>query len=385
MADTSRVGLYMVEEVTWGTTPASALTELRKTSVNFKPIIETTRSQEIISDAQVRDSIKTGEAAEGDIGTELSYGSYDKLYEGLLRATWPAAVTQTASTISAASADNSFNDSGSGFVTAGFVPGQFIRTSGFTNAANNGYFVVVSVAAGKMVVVGATLVVEAAGTSRTIKGTALSNGTTAKSYTIEQTFLNEAGTTHFLAYKGMRVGSAGFEFAPASIATGSFNFTGRSATSAAATAGTGAAVAPTTTDVMNAVGDVKFMQENGAAIQVTSVQMNVENELRRKEAVGTAGAIGIGQGQFVVSGSITLYLEDRTLIDKAIAQTASSFAWVVADAAGNAYGFHIPRLKFGQPDMPVGGNSQDIMLTLPFEGLRSPTLAKTLYLTRIPA
>jgi hypothetical protein len=47
-------------------------------------------------------------------------------------------VTITATTISAAASDNSFNDSGSGFVTAGFAVGDRVRVSGFTGSlANN--------------------------------------------------------------------------------------------------------------------------------------------------------------------------------------------------------------------------------------------------------
>ncbi len=46
--------------------------------------------------------------------------------------------TITAITISAAAADNSFNDSASGFVTAGFAVGQLVTISGFTgDTANN--------------------------------------------------------------------------------------------------------------------------------------------------------------------------------------------------------------------------------------------------------
>lgn len=74
--------------------------------------------------------------------------------------------TLTAATISAASADNSFNDSGNNMP---FVyPGATVIAAGFTNAANNGSFPVVSRTAGKIVVSGGTLVLEAAGSSRTL-------------------------------------------------------------------------------------------------------------------------------------------------------------------------------------------------------------------------
>lgn len=76
----------------------------------------------------------------------------------------------TAATISAASGDNSFNDSANGFATAGFAVGDRVQVTGFaTNAANNALpAVIVSVVAGKIVVSGAALVTEAAGASVTI-------------------------------------------------------------------------------------------------------------------------------------------------------------------------------------------------------------------------
>lgn len=47
-------------------------------------------------------------------------------------------VTITAATISAQASDNSYNDSGAGFVTAGFAVGNRVKVAGFTgNVANN--------------------------------------------------------------------------------------------------------------------------------------------------------------------------------------------------------------------------------------------------------
>lgn len=83
-----------------------------------------------------------------------------------------ATVTITAATISAA-ADNSYNDSGSGFVAAGFTVGMHVRVTGFTgNVANNiSDAVVTAVTAGKLTIGGTdgdVIVDDAAGESVTI-------------------------------------------------------------------------------------------------------------------------------------------------------------------------------------------------------------------------
>ena len=84
-----------------------------------------------------------------------------------------ATVTITAATLSAAAADNSYNDSGSGFVAAGFTVGMHVRVSGFTgNVANNiTDAVVTAVTAGKLTIGGTdgdVIVDDAAGESVTI-------------------------------------------------------------------------------------------------------------------------------------------------------------------------------------------------------------------------
>lgn len=75
-----------------------------------------------------------------------------------------------ASTISAEAADNSFNDSGAGFVAAGFLPGDRVQVSGFSTGGNNAIAgVIVSVTAGKIVIGGGPLLAdEAAGAAVTI-------------------------------------------------------------------------------------------------------------------------------------------------------------------------------------------------------------------------
>lgn len=82
-------------------------------------------------------------------------------------------VTITATTISALASDQSYNDSGSGFVAAGFTVGDRVRVQGFaTNAVNNLIWgIVTAVTAGKLTIggtEGAVIVDEAAGDSVTI-------------------------------------------------------------------------------------------------------------------------------------------------------------------------------------------------------------------------
>lgn len=83
-----------------------------------------------------------------------------------------ASVTLTASTISALSSDHSYNDSASGFVTAGFAVGDTVVVGGFATAANNlNSGTITILAAGKMTIGGADgagITTQSAGSSVTI-------------------------------------------------------------------------------------------------------------------------------------------------------------------------------------------------------------------------
>lgn len=82
-------------------------------------------------------------------------------------------VTITATTLSAQASDNSYNDSGSGFVAAGFAVGDNVRVQGFTgNTANNIFSGTITALTASKMAIGGTdgdvIVDDAAGESVTI-------------------------------------------------------------------------------------------------------------------------------------------------------------------------------------------------------------------------
>lgn len=103
-------------------------------------------------------SVLNGKAKAQVTAITLSAAAADNSYND-------AGATITASTISAAAADNSLNDSGNGFLTAGFQVNDVLTITGFTGDTDNntaGQAFVVSVTAAKMVLKGVTLVNDAA-------------------------------------------------------------------------------------------------------------------------------------------------------------------------------------------------------------------------------
>jgi hypothetical protein len=369
-ADSNRAQVFAMEEVTWGDIPATALDTLRFTGESLKFAIETITSNEIRYDRQVSDLVQVGAEANGGINWELSYGAVDLLLEGALFSDWEAEKTITDTTISAANADSSFNDSGSGFPS--FSVGQWIKVSGFTgDPSNNGFFKVVTATAAKITVDG-TLVDDAAGESVTIKGTMIRNGITKKSYVVEKQF---ADITQFISYTGMVVADMSLEVNAGAILTGVFNFMGKSGVRAGTTVGTGGPNAAPTNDVMNAVSNVLQVEEGGAAsaAKLSKLNLSLNNNLRALPQIGVLGAGAIGAGRIDVSGGLSAYFEDGVIYDKFVAATASSLSWRMQDVAGNAYILTLPKIKWTDADVVAGGLNQDVMTEMGLQAILDPT------------
>lgn len=383
MSDSSQVALRYLSEVTWGVTPTAALTNMRFTGESLDFAIDNIISQEIRSDRQITDLVQVGANSQGDVNFEVSYEAMDDFFEAAFYSDFAADVAFSASTVSAANADNSFNDSGSGFPA--LTPGQVIKVDGFTgDAANNGFFVVVSRTAAKIVVSGGTLVDDAAGETVTISGRNMRNGTTAKSFTMEKNFTDK---TQFIWFKGMRVGQMTLNLAAQQIMNGTFTFLGGASGRAGTTIGTGGPTAAPTNEVLNAVSDLASLLVDGAPLANTFIQsltITLNNNLRGLPAIGVLGNAQIGAGTINVTGNMTVYFEDGTLYDKYVGSTPVSVLWAVKDANEQGYAIYMPEVKFQTGQILAGGIDQDVVASFDYQAIMDPSLGFTIQLDAFP-
>jgi len=381
MADSSRAQVRYSEESTFGTTPATAMQNIRVTSESLNYNINKTPSNEIQEDRQVRDLIATDASSDGALEIELSYGNTDAFIEGALQSTFAADLAISNTDISAVASDNSINSVAGDFTNV--EVGQWIKIAGFTESANNGFAKVLTQTSTKLTLSGLTIVDKLAGDTVTVNGQTMKNGVTGKSFSIEKEF---SDITKFFVYRGMRVGSMSFNFANGSVATQSVNFQGSSHATAGTSFGTGAATAAPTKEVMNGVDNVLNIQEGGSAItQIQSLSLNIENNLRAQNAIGNLEPFNIGSGRCNVTGNTTIYFQDTTIYDKYINNTESSIDWRVSDAAGNTYIFTLPAIKYEKATVVAGGNDSDVMVELDYQAIMHATLGYTIRIDKIAA
>ena len=367
-SDANRTSLYHSEETLWSEVPTTpTMLEVQRVSDTFAHQKLTQVPATIRTDRLNEDIIRVGQQAGGDFQFELRHTQYDLLLSAALGSTgFVVATTGVLTTLSAASADNSFNRTTGSFVTDGFVVGQWIRVSGFAGAgvtADNGDFLVVSVVALKIVVT-ATLVINAAGDSVTIRGKVARNGVAKRSFLFEKRF---ADITVFQQLRGQRVNTLALDMRNRAIITGAFGFTGAQGLYTGTTvAGTSTAAA--SNPAMDSSSGVSFFNEGGVAVTVPlfSLSINFNNNTGYQPALANSYPIGIRLGTLEITGTLVAYFETVTLLNKAINHTATSVAFRLVDNNGKALIISVNRIQFSEGTTPVTGQNSDVFLNLPF-------------------
>lgn len=385
MSDSSRHNLYAVREVTYGTTPDNpALKKLRHTGCNLGLTKGALKSAEIRSDRQVADFRHGNRQTAGDVNCELSYGSFDDQLEEVMCGTWstPAAAL-TATTISAASADNSLNDAGNGMPA--LSPGDVIAIKGFTGTAgNNGLATVVSRTAAKVVISGITLVNDSAGESVTITPLSiLKAGTTRRSSTLLRDY-SDMATGRYQRYMGQEVNKMALKVAPNAIVTVDFSYVGQDMAAPSDSAPSGATYpAQTTTSPMDSfTGALKL---NGTQVStVTEVSLTLENGISVKPVVGSALTIRPSIGESNLTGNLNSYFEDASMVENFVNEAVLTPEFVLGDgAAGNAYMFRLPKVKLtaAQGDVKSG----PVTVSAPIQGIYDSVSGTQILIAKVPA
>lgn len=391
-ADANRHALLVIEEATYNTTPTTpAFDVLRNTGCSLALSKDTFMSEELRPDRQIADYRHGNKQVGGAISFELSYGTFDKLLKAALQsAAWAAknAVPLEADTISTSSVDNSFNDSASGFTQE---VGDFIDVSGFTTAANNGRFQVISATTSKLIVAnaeqkGSNLVTEVAGDDVTVEVPAevIKCGTTRKSFSILRHFADlEAADEPFHLFKGVELNNFEMTVQPGGIVKGSITALGKSF-SIGQTAPTGSTYnAASTTRVFDSFSG-KVFEGNTLLSICTELKFTLENGMKAEYVIGSDETEQPSNGKSNLSGTATMFFRNSTMLKKFVDETPSSLIFTLKDKAGNIYVFRFPNICYngGQPDTSGEG---PITLAMPFQAILDEDLAAQFSIERIPA
>ena len=263
----------------------------------------------------------------------------------------------------------------------GLVAGEWVKMSGWTGGAlaNNGWARIGAVTSATVLTfdVVPTGFITDAGSGMTVTlwlGDYLRDGATTRSYSVEREF-PDLDTPLYEYSRGHRV-NASLSMSSRSVVTGEFTFFGEEADAFVTSRPSGATtVAAGDADVMDASNNVMQFFENGAALpddnEVLSFSLNIDNQLRRKQAVTTRGAVGIQPGRALITAEVETYFGSATTANKVRNNTASQFMVRFQDDLGTrGFLFDLPRTKYtGGGDPNVSGPDTDRTVSLPLQAL----------------
>ena len=399
LASANRVQLRIIPEVTYGVTPVTGNPRnLRFIDESFDFSLSKETSKEIRADRQLSGATTVDATSGGDINIHMQYAEYDTLFAAAMQASFlPMGAAGETTTFSAAYTATTITASVAPTTTSAFTNlqrGQFFRVR-HAGSVNNGKVFRVSTTVDPTTTVitldaSTAATVEASTAGAFLQSSRISNGLVEAFFTVEKN-LSDVG--QFFAYRGQYPGKFSLKFASAALLTGTFSFMGKDAIRGAVTALPGTPVASQTYDVQNAVKGVGQLWEGSTPLTGTfikSFDLNIDNNLRNDNAIGNLGPIGIGVGDFSVTGSLSLYFLNGNMYDKFLSDQYTTFVISCQDTAGNGYVFTVPRALLMTGKVVSGSKNTSLMADFTFTAFADDAnavagLRKTLFIDRIGA
>lgn len=155
------------------------------------------------------------------------------------------------------------------------------------------------------------------------------------------------------------------------------------------TAGTGAATAAPTNDIMDPIGSIQLAQEGGSgsllagAPGVTAFSIDITRPVIKMPQLGTLSLAGAVSERLAVKGSISLYFATKALLDKYLANTQTSLALTVGGASAKKYAFLMSKLRFVDGGVQEVAKSQAVIQTYNYQATYDATNS-SLKVTRTP-
>lgn len=383
MANAALHNLYMVAEITGGVTPPTpTMARFRNTGVTLGLSRGKMMSKELKPNRVQSDTRLGVRTASGEISAEALYDTpFQSALQAVLCGTWvagAAAVVCGGSSLSVSSVDNSFNHSANGLPV--LSAGDMVKVTGHVNAANNGVFQVVSRTVSKIIVTAGTpLVTEIAPVTATVTPMdKLSSGTTRRSFSFMRHFADlEAGKAYHM-YTGCEFNSVNINVKPEEIVTASFGLFARDAfLSTTAPVGSTLQTASSAKPMDAFAGDLVEGLFGGTMVNLgiaVEASFTLNNGIAPRFVIGSNASISPSIATSSLTGSIKLFFDDTTMMEKFLNETETAFLLSVRDVAGSYYVFEFPRVLLLDATAPVGADGP-LTLDVPFTMQENSTWA----------
>lgn len=372
--------LYKAESV-FGTAPAaSGAQALRRVSSSLGLAKDAFTSNEVRSDMQIADVRHGSRSVRGSVEGELSNATFDDWLAAVVRGAWVSGVSTSPTDFATGitpSNSGTFTFAGAGsLITKGFKVGDIVRVTGVTGNTNINFRITALTATVMTVSPKPTTQTQvASGWTVSVVGSKLLPGILTPSFTIEHQHPDLSISERFV---GCRIGGASINLPPNGIGTVQWDIQGQDAS--VLTGGSSPyftnPTAETSTGVLTGVeGGIRLNATEQAII--TGVQMNISNNLSTQPVVGATISPDIFYGRTVVTGQVSAFLADESLINVFVNESLVDLV-VQANASGSApqsfLAFNMQGIKFTGYSKTIGAEG-GIIVQFPFQAVLANSVA----------
>lgn len=199
----------------------------------------------------------------------------------------------------------------------------------------------------------------------------LKNGTTKRFFTFEET-LELGATDTYRRFTGCMVNTLSLNIAARQKITGSIGLMGKQETLATAIV-TGATYAnPNSEGVMVAgtsVGTVTLGSLSNTCVKSLSLEIN--RGLRPRHCIGSIYTEELIYGMCNVTGQIEVYFDSNEAYQAVLDHGTAAISATLGHDANKKYTLSIPRAVWTDGSVQIGGNTDDVMVRMPFRGTLS--------------
>lgn len=335
-------------------------------------------SNEVRPDQQISDMRHGGRRVDGQIQGELSTVTWDDFLAAAMRSTWAVGVSiSQASHTSVAVTGNVFTFGSGSLLTAGLKVGDIVRFSTLPGAPGtqwNAKNLRITALTGTTMTIAAIPAGASNFTAQTtfvlaVQGRKLTQGVLTPSYTIEQSYPDLDMSELFT---GCRIGGVSVSIPPNGIAQATFQVLGQQQqvlSGASAPYFTAPTAAPTSGVLTGIEGGIRF---NGVEQSiVTQLDLNLSLNLQTTPVIGSTIVPEIFYGRSVVTGQVSFYLADETLLNAFLNESEVDLV-ATCLASGSApqdfIQFSMQRVKLSGATKQLAGDG-GMIVQAPFQAL----------------
>lgn len=214
----------------------------------------------------------------------------------------------------------------------------------------------------------------------------LKNGTTRKTFSMETRHDAGGGSYIYRRGSGLYISKFALDLKQGEIAKGSFDVLGQTGVySDAVVSGTPTYTAAGTEEPIVAQDITISSPDSSLLIDcVTSLTLEVDNNLRVHQCLGSIHPTGVGLGDCKVTGTIEMYLDDALYDNYALFtdNTVAKLRILLNGGTNKKTQIDLSSIKLTELDDTTGAKNSDVMMKLGFQAIYNASDAATIKVTR---